>query len=126
MKYTGEWKFGKREGHCEYTNYAAPFNDDTDIDVNRYGSPIILGKKIGNFKNNKEHGKFEIFDNLMGWACINYKNGRVIANPIKMKKKLNLNTNEYLKNYSFEWKSDAYILVKKGKTSSLATGDDDF
>jgi len=79
MKYTGEWKFGKREGHCEYTNYAAPYNDDTDIDVNRYGSPIILDKKIGNFKNNKEHGKFEIFTSIYGWDSINYKNGRVIG-----------------------------------------------
>jgi len=125
-KYIGEWKFGKRDGYCEYIGYGDPYSDYTDTYVNRDGSPIIFNKKIGNFKNNKEHGKFEIFDNLMGWASINYKNGRVIGNPVKMKKKLNLNTNEYLKNYSLEWKSDAFILVKKGKTLWLATGDDDF
>ena len=91
-KYIGEWKFGKRDGCCEYIFYSETYTDYTgsnpsDEYVNRDGSPIIFVKKIGNFKNNKEHGKFEIFDNLMGWACINYKNGRVIANPIKMKKK---------------------------------------
>ena len=118
MRYTGEWKLGKREGHCEYTMFSDPYSEYSDKDVNADGSPIISNKKIGNFKNNKEEGKFKIFDNLMGWASINYKNGKIINTPVNIKKKINPNTNKSHTDYILDWEPDSSLWT--------ALGDDHF
>lgn len=116
-KYIGEWKFGKRDGYINFCEFADPGNDrgDNYPCVNRYGGPMLLKKKVGNFKNNKEYGKFEIFDAMYGWASINYKNGRVIGNPIKIKKKLDPNTNRNLKKDElYKWTKDKLMWTSEG------------
>lgn len=101
-KYSGEWKLGKRNGYCEYTQYSNPYDEYNNIFVNKDGSPIIMCNKKGNFNNGKEEGEFEIFDFGMGWACIKYKNGKATGKAKKIINKPDLNNKKSLK-FSSKW-----------------------
>jgi len=113
-RHVGNWKLGKKEGKGEKTEYIGVSDSDhDDMFVNKDGSPIIMNKKIGNYKNDKEQGKFQIFDMNFGWATLNYKNGKVIGNPVKMNKKNNLNNHETLQiNFPSPWDKHVISILK--------------
>lgn len=57
-KHIGKWLNGKLEGLCEIIEYYEPA-----FFINKDGTPTIIQREIGYFKNNNKEGIFKIFLN---------------------------------------------------------------
>ena len=55
-KYIGEWNCGIQHGKGEFIEYYEP-----EYFVNSDGTPKVMNKFIGNFKNGKKEGKFNVY-----------------------------------------------------------------
>ena len=72
-KYIGEWKYGVWDGEGEEIEYHEP-----EYFVNRDGTPKVMNRYIGNFKNGRKEGKFKVYqhmgdDNENNWRTEYFK-----------------------------------------------------